>query len=358
MAGVLIELRIATSRHILQYLSEMALFQRKHGGCLSRSLRSSVLGLTLLFPLSALAEEPVAEKKTLVNYIDPVIDVPREYVSEKFVNFAGKMDSFFGNELNYQESNKSVLQFDLTRLFEQESSHNIVLSYRVKLHLPAAEKRLHLLLETNPDKNLPGATGTQVRQGKASIFKEVAAPDSYSAALRFENVPDSPWRFSADTGIKLEGVSLQPFARTRGSFTEPVGPVQLRLAESLFWFNTIGAGENTQFDAEYFFGNPLMFRATSSATWLHDKQNFDLRQDFSLYQTLDEQASLLYQLSAIGVSSPKTEVSEYVALLLYRRRFLRDWMFVELSPQLHYPKEQDYRANSQFVARLEILFSK
>ncbi len=287
-----------------------------------------------------------------------MLDVPREYVSQKFVDFAGRVDGFFGNDLNYQESNKSVLQFDLTRLIEQGTGHNAVLSYRAKLHLPTAEKRLHLLLETNPDKNLPGATGTQVQQGKASIFREVTAPDSYSAALRFENAEDSPWRFSADTGIKLEGVSLQPFARSRGSFTEPVGPVQLRLAESLFWFNTVGAGENTQFDAEYFFSEPLLFRATSSATWLHDKQNFDLRQDLSLYQVLDEHASLLYQLSAIGVSKPQTEVSEYVALLLYRQRFLRDWMFVELSPQLHYPKVNDYRSVAQFVVRLEILFSK
>lgn len=349
---------IATWRHILQYLPEMFFPQRQHDGRIPGCLRSSALGLALLLPLPSLAEEPVIPKSRLSNYIDPVIDVPRAYVSEKFLDFASQVDGFFGNERNYQESNKSVLQLDLSRLVEQGSSHNLVLSYRAKLHLPTTERRLHLLLESNPDKNLPGAAGTQVQQGKSSIFREVAGPDSYAAALRFENPEDSPWRFSADTGIKLEGLSLQPFARSRGSFAAPLGPVQLRLSESLFWFNTIGAGENTQFDAEYLFSEPLLFRATSGATWLHDQQNFDLRQDLALYQIFDEQASLLYQLSAIGVSRPQTQVSEYVALLLYRQRMYRDWMFIELSPQLHYPKENNYRANAQFVVRLEILFSK
>jgi hypothetical protein len=83
-----------------------------------------------------------------------------------------------------------------------------------------------------------------------------------------------------------------------------------------------------------------------------------LRQDFSLYQTLDEQHSMLYQMSAIGVSQPRAVVSEYVALVLYRQRLHRDWMFLELSPQLHYPRIDDYRVTRQFVVRLEMLFSK
>ncbi len=388
-------LRIATLRQILQYSSRMASLQRKYNRSIPGFPQIMVLGIALFFPLASLAEEPpvklppaetlpvvilpteapIAEVPQQSSFTDPILDVPHEYVSEKFANLASNVDAFFGSDRNYQESNKSVLQFDLTRVVENAGNNKIVPAFRAKLHLPALQQRLHswqqslhLLLETNPDKNLPGTSaGATTRQNSAPIFKEVATPDSYGAALRLENADDSPWRLSADAGLKLVGAndvlklnhtSLDPFVRARGRFTKPIGAVQLTLAESVFWYNTIGAGENTQFDVDYSFSEPLLFRATSGATWLHDKQNFDLRQDFSFFHTLDERHSLLYQVGVSGASQPQTDVSEYIALLLYRQRLHRDWIFFELSPQLHYLKVNNYQPNAQLIVRLEILFSK
>lgn len=312
----------------------------------------------------------------LDSIIDMAIDAPHEYLSEKFVNFASEVDSFFGDERNFQESNKSVVQFDLTRV-AGGTTNNIVPSFRAKLHLPGTlkrfrdwQERIHLLLESNPDQNLPGTgagAAAVTQQGKPSVLKEVATPDSYGAALRFENADDSPWRFSADGGLKLVGagdvmnlsnVSVDPFVRTRASYKKPLGPVQMQLAESVFWFNTTGAGENTQLDLDYRFSDPLLFRATSGATWMKSKQYFDLGQYLSLYHTLDERTSLLYQLSATGLTQPQAEVSEYVALVQYRRRVHQDWVFLDLSPQLHYPKVNSYQLNALMIVRLEVLFSK
>jgi len=313
------------------------------------------------------------EKPPQSEFIDSVIDLPHNYLSEKFVNIATNVDQFFASDRDFQESNKSVLQFDLGRVVDRTGANNFVPAFRAKLHLPGAQnrlsqwgKRIHLLLESNPDKNLPG-TGINTKKKNALIFDEVSTPDSYGAALRFENRADSAWRLSADAGLKLVGAgdvlnlgntSLDPFMRSRASVTASLGATQLQLAESVFWFNTIGMGEHTQFDTDYNFAESLLFRASSSATWLHNTQNFDLRQDIDLFHTLSDKASFLYQLSAIGVSQPQAQISEYVALILYRRRLHRDWVFLELSPQLHYPRLLDYQINSLFVMRLEVLFSK
>jgi len=59
-------------------------------------------------------------------------------------------------------------------------------------------------------------------------------------------------------------------------------------------------GETTQLDLERVFSPQLLFRASSNATWLRNKHNFDLRQDLSVYHTLNDRTALLYQLSAIG----------------------------------------------------------
>jgi hypothetical protein len=132
----------------------------------------------------------------------------------------------------------------------------------------------------------------------------------------------------------------------------------MNLAETPFWFNTIGLGESTQLDLERPISEPVLFRSTSIATWLKDTHNFDMRQDLTLFHKLDERRALMYQASAIGVSRPQTQVTEYVLLALYRYRLHREWMFLEVSPQLHFPKMLNFRTNAALSIRLEMLFDK
>lgn len=131
-----------------------------------------------------------------------------------------------------------------------------------------------------------------------------------------------------------------------------------KLAETLFWFNSIGAGETTQLDPERTISEPLLFRATSVATWLNDRQNFDLRQDLTVFHTLDDRRAFLYQASVIGVSQPVTVVTDYVLLMQYRYRLHRSWMFFDVSPQLHFPRERNYQLNPALSLRLEMKFDE
>jgi hypothetical protein len=282
------------------------------------------------------------------------LDTPREYLSGKIVDYVGSVDRFFGDDRNYQETNDSVFQLDLTRVSGYDGDNKFVLSGRAKIHLPIAEQRLHLLVETNPDKN---ATVDPTRLSTAPI-KASATPASYAAALRYEKAEAERMHFSVDAGIKLQGLNSTPFTRARASLAIPYEGWRLKAAESLFWFNTIGAGETTQVDFEHQISEPLLFRSTSNATWLNDLQNFDLRQDLSVFHKLDDRSVLLYQASVIGMSHPKTQVSEYIFLMLYRYRIHREWVFVEFSPQLHFPIERNFKPSPVFSARLELLFDE
>lgn len=310
-----------------------------------------VVGIALFLPIEVLGTEQPAEQTPLPDSFEP-IDAPRDYLSGKFINFVSDIDRFFGGDRNYQESNQSVIQLDLSRVAGYGGDRKIVLTGRAKVNLPSTEKRLHLLVETNPDKNI---TGEQA-QAQTVIRDQVATPESYSAAVRYEKKEESLWHFSTDAGLKFQGINTNPFARARGSYSIPLDQWRLKAAETVFWFNTIGAGESTQLDVERFLSAPTLFRATSNVTWLHNKQYFDLRQDFTVYHTLNERNALLYQVSAIGVSQPHFQATDYVALIVYRYRLHRNWIFFELSPQQHFPVAKNYHPSPMLVMRLEILF--
>lgn len=326
-----------------------------------------LLGAALLWPQYSPAEElqppsgvegrqAVDEKRTIkqmlqTEIIQPV-DTSRDYLSEKFVGFAASVDRFFGDDRNYQESNDSVLQLDLTRAVGRGAERRFVLSGRAKVHLPNVEKRLHLVLETNPDKNLTG----EEAQAKASPIGQVAAPESYAAAARIEKSEEKLWHLSADAGIQFQGADTSPFARARGRFEVPLDKWSLKASETFFWFRNTGTGATTQLDFERHISEPQLFRASTNATWLMKTGSFDIRQDLSLFHALDDRTALLYQASAIGVSKPKLQVNEYVLLFLYRYRLHHQWVYAEISPQLHYPRTDNYRVLPMLVLRLEVLF--
>lgn len=306
-------------------------------------------------PPSDPANQPT-DLPSLLSYPFTYVDAERDFLSEKFVNLTRNLDSFFADDRNYQESNNSLVQLDLVRVAGYGGDRKFVLSGRAKLDLPSTQKRFHLLLETNPDKNVTG----EAVQNQTTPVNKVVAPESYSAAVRYEKSKEQerPWHLSSDLGVKFQGIHINPFARARGSYAVTVNDWRVKAAETVFWFNTIGAGETTQLDVERILSEPMLFRATSNVTWLNDKQNFDLRQDFSIYQNLNERSALLYQASAIGVSNPQWQLNAYVALMQYRYRLHKQWVFLEVSPQVHFPKPDNFKANPALYFRLEMLLDR
>ena len=313
---------------------------------------SLLLGIALFFPLNLFgSEQPI--QQTQPPDVFNSIDAERDNISGKLISFASDIDRFFGDERHYQESNQSVFQIDVARVIGYGGNSNALISGRAKLNLPSTEKRLHLLLETNPDTNITGES----TPGQPELLNHVVTPESYAVTTRYERSKENVWNISTDAGVKFQS-GLTPFARARGSYSISMDQWRLKTTESMFWFNTIGAGETSQVDLERLISKSVMFRSSSIATWLIDKQNFDLFQGFSVYHTLNERTALLYQLSVIGVSNPQFQATDYALQMLYRYRLHRKWIYYELTPQLHFPKERNYQASPALSMRLEILFDE
>ena len=277
-------------------------------------------------------------------------DVSRNYVSEEFVSFVTGIDHFFGGERDFQERNESVLQLDLSETLQMGGDHQAQFAGRTKISLPSTEKRLHLLVEGDPQKNTTGTDTTN----KPKTLDQINAPQTVGVAARYEKAEASAWHYSTDLGIKTP-LPLQPFARTRVSYSLPLENWRTKVSQSAYWFSLTGAGESTQLDIENQLSSNALFRATSTATWSDVPQNFDLSQEFSVYRTLDTKRAVLYQASVIGSSNPR-QVSDYVFSAVYRQQLNRRWLYFEFNPQLHFPKSFDYRASPLLVLRLEMLF--
>ena len=299
------------------------------------------------------APQPPASPEQESDSLDS-LDVPRNYMAEKIISFASYMDRFFGGNRHYQESNQSVLQLDLTRIVGYGDNQKFDLSGKMKLRLPGTEGRLHLWLETDPENEIYDDPTKDTH----TLQKRDAATKSTALAARYTTAEEKALRFSTDMGVKLPISHLDPFARIRADYSAPVGDWRMKVSESVYWFNTLGVGETTQLDLEKVLSSSRLFRSSSNATWLRDKQNFDLVQSFSVYHTLNSRSALIYQTSANWITNPSFQAVDYVTLIFYRYRLHQKWLFLELSPQLHFPKDKDFKASPAFSMRLEALFDE
>jgi len=305
-------------------------------------------------PAETKKEEATDSKsETKDSGIIEVIDVPRDYVSDKIVAITKRIDQFFGDERYYQESNKSLIQLEFTETIGQGGSRTFGFEGKAKLDLPASEKRFHFVIESNPEKKTAGEVKKD--QPPATKTEATPPPEQYAASLRYEKAEESPWYYSTDAGVKFQ-FPPDPFIRGRISYGIPVGSWRMKISETPFWFKTIGLGETTQLDWEYIISKPLLLRITSTATCYEYPQNCDLRQDFSVYHTLNERSAWLYQASAIGVTEPEAQETAYVLLARYRYRLHRDWVYFEVTPQLNFPKADGFKHNASLLFKLEMLF--
>ena len=247
--------------------------------------------------IKKLAPETAPETKQTDGF--DAIDPQRDYLSGRITSFASYVDRFFGGDRHYQESNESVVQLDLTKIYGYGGDPRYNLEAKLNFKLPVTEGKFRLVVETNPEKNL---TTTSQPAGSTVLKDQVAVPKTVGLAARYTIAQESNWHFNTDVGLRMP-IPIKPFLRSRASYSVPLGlDWRLTATETGFWFDELGWGETSQFDMERVL-NPLeLFRASTTVTYLKDKDNFDLSQSFSVYHTLSDRTALLYQASAIGIS--------------------------------------------------------
>lgn len=330
------------------------------------ALTALLAGLTLaVMPVGASAADPGAVDAVTTNSnpspnpsiatLKP-LDRHQETISQAVTGFANWLDGFFGSERIYEESQGSYLQINLVRAQQQGEAPLYSAVARGKLVLPNTQDRFNLLLESSNDDDIADATAAlDIPQGES--IEDAVDSQRQSVGLRYIPFFDEHWRLSTDAGVRFDG-GLDPFTRLRIRRTDPLGSWTLRLAETLFWYRSRGAGESTALEADRLLAERLLFRYAASATWLNDNRYFDLAHDLLLFQTLDNFAALRYQAGLRDTTKSDARDRVYFLTVAYRRNIHEDWLYLEIRPRIHYPEAEDFRHENSLTISIEAIFGE
>jgi hypothetical protein len=306
----------------------------------------------MIWPLSGLAQDDRLFYPQEPSYFD-WLDKPRDYLSERFISLSNSVDRFFADERVFQESRSSYLRFYGDLVFRKSGSSDFNPKLQAKVVLPALEKRLHILLESDTDVTGEVPTASVPTQSGAP---KVNVPNDFRAAVQVQVTYSPHWNINTDAGLRFHGLSLPPFVRLRASRVQTVHRWQFRFTQALYWYEQSGMGASMQYDADYKLSDHYLGRSRTQAIWSDHDQSFYFEQSFVLFHPIDESHALSYGASVYGQSQPNSHVTNYALSTTWRTRIHREWLFLDVQPGLSWPESDSFHVTPSILLRLEAIF--
>ncbi len=283
------------------------------------------------------------------------VDQTHAQWSEDISDLGAYLDGLMGGIEGVQDDNKSYLKIDLGLYHSKFGDTEIDPKIRFRLDLPVLKEKLRLVFESEPDQ------AKELGERKLGAFPTTQNSDTNDniyASFRYW-IESRKWSsLSFDTGVRVR-IRPDVFSRIRAirswSLTERW---LFRYSQELFWFESQGLGTQTQFNFDRSINQQFMFRKTIALDWSERNARYDLLNQFSIFQNLDESRALEY---AIGMKSDyqgsQALAENYFAHLIFRSRLYKDWLFYQLDTGIEYPRDFQFLPNPFIAIRLEMLFS-
>jgi hypothetical protein len=289
---------------------------------------------------------------------DGFLDLPHDFLSRRVEEYSRKLDNFFSDPNRAYDSTGSTLQIRGHVTFFEGGVTEGKSEVRANISLPNTEDRLKLIVQ----RGLEAATQTAAERDikNATGSNQVTAPgapqdDNYYLGLKALAAEVFGVTLSAEAGAKF-GRPIDPYARLRAFRDFNFLQWQIRASETPLWKNSQGYSSASELNFTRPLDEQWQLRLTSKATWRSTTSYFDLAQIGALYYAPDKRTAYTFELGAFAPSDRSLNLAVYSVTLRARRQIYRDWLYLDLTPQILYQEASGYRPANSLMLQLEALF--
>ncbi|NKI18782.1 hypothetical protein HCU74_15325 [Spongiibacter sp. KMU-166] len=322
--------------------------------------RIMVGGLGVLAGIAAYADEsqepatvPGQHPNFLLRTFDSA-EKTRDDWSARWVSFAEQVDRYFSKEdAPADYTNESYLKLQIRQSFLEEGGVESDVRLRAKFDLPNTKRKAKLFFSSDDESDR--SLENRVRTGSSG--ERVRKDDSLTG---LEFAPDSEWhrwKRSARVGIKFRA-PLVPFAkvRMRRPF-EKWGEWTPEFQQEFWWFRDKGWGETSEFQLGRPVGTAFHLRYVTVLEFEDQNDFFENVHVLSLQHGLSSRESLEYRVGAFATNEFDTRLTAYFTGMSYSKRVYEDWVFLTVSPELFFARDQGWDADASLTFRFDVFFS-
>jgi hypothetical protein len=265
--------------------------------------------------------------------------------SQQVIRFSRSLDHTLDPAVDYpEEAYDSVLRLRL-RSTLQEGGQTLGASIDGSLSLPGVQDRLRLVFDgvdsSDPSWFRQGALGAERASGQR-VGLDFIRP------LRF---------YDTDVGLRIRsGSPVDLLKRVRISRLFELGDWDVRPRLRVFHADSIGLGYGFDLSSHYPLANDMLLLSDTSAFYYEREDRVRYAQSVRVHQRLAAGRSLVWEVGAEGQSRPTHELTMHYAQVAFRSRLQRDWLIMELRPQVRRDREGGFSPEARLFLGLEVLF--
>jgi len=218
--------------------------------------------------------------------------------------------------------------------------------FKIRVKFPALEDRVELFFSDEEDDNNQQAV-------KAARSAELGNRDQAVLALQFKNnISDKvSYRIGFGRGSQL-------YTRARYSDDITFSPQStLRYYAEANYYSGDKLGFEVLADYSHVFDSSSAFEISNSFRFRHKSNDWIWRHEFKYLVVEKNDTSYLFTALVDGISRPSYRKEQVLVSMRYKRKVLRDWMFIEIEPFILWLREENFRASVGLAIRTEIHFS-
>jgi len=282
--------------------------------------------------------------------------------SNKVLRMANKLDGLFGDERIEEDAQQTRATVRLDMRAEDGQSVDFRGRISARLSLPNLENKWAVIINgENEDEQF-------------SAVDDENTEDDRSLALRYSSISSLTRNLSFDAGVRRPDGKYELFVRGRLRNTRPVSNWLNRMDHRLYYYYSFGAEYDGFMDFDRALPPSLLFRSRTRLRWWESDKKCNggicPEQHFTLFQRMkSNKHALAYESSTFfqtrpfegsreddnSVSSGEV-VSETLLRLRYRRKTRWNWAYVELRPEVVFPRYNNYDATWRMMLRFEGIF--
>ena len=292
------------------------------------------------------AEELVGE--SAFSFLDPQY----EYVSDYLRRFTTSVDHFFADTEKPEAVTGSYLQLTFDTLWNEAGDINFDPNIRFRLHLPQMQRKLKLIIESDPDEK---RNTQELETNQVQSTPNTQQSSGVYTGLEGKVGGGETWDIKPSLGVRIRA-PLDYYVRLRATREHYFENWKLYFNETLYWFDSTGYGADTTVEWDRLLSEKVLFRSSSFLRYTQERELFDMSQSFNLIHQINDKRKVIYKIAAFADSKPSLYATSYLININYRQNVHKDYMFVELQPQIYFQKINNFDSEFSLLLRLELFY--
>lgn len=247
-------------------------------------------------------------------------------------------DGLFGTRRYDQDSDETFGRLALGAAWDDRDGFDDKIKLRVRVALPTAERRMRLLFGRVDDQEVQSGSQNEAGASTPSSFNRVQ-DDAWLLGLGYSKQGELKNGFDFGAGVRIR-TPVDPYTKATYRHNLVFGDdAAVRARQTIFWRDSRGWGETTELAFDKLLDPRFLLRFSNAATLAEDVRRLEWYSALTLFHSRGNRAGLAYTSFVNGIANTDVPVRNFGGEVRYRRRVLREWLFLEARSSLTWPKE-------------------